>query len=85
MVAAGLLPAAIGTDTGGSIRIPASFNGVVGYKSSTGRYPMAGVFPLSRSLDTLGPLANTVEDCAIIDAVLGGRKKAACHQLHSRP
>ena len=77
VVAAGLLPAAIGTDTGGSIRIPASFNGVVGYKSSTGRYPMSGVFPLSRSLDTLGPLANTVEDCAIIDAVLGGRKKAA--------
>ena len=77
VVAAGLLPAAIGTDTGGSIRIPASFNGVVGYKSSTGRYPMAGVFPLSRSLDTLGPLANTVEDCAIIDAVLGGWKKAA--------
>jgi aspartyl-tRNA(Asn)/glutamyl-tRNA(Gln) amidotransferase subunit A len=76
VVAAGLLPAAIGTDTGGSVRIPASFNGIVGYKSSTGHYPMEGVFPLSRTLDTLGPLANTAEDCAIIDAVLCGRKKA---------
>jgi aspartyl-tRNA(Asn)/glutamyl-tRNA(Gln) amidotransferase subunit A len=75
VVAKGLLPAAIGTDTGGSIRIPASFNGVVGYKSSTGHYPMDGVFPLSRTLDSLGPLAQTVEDCAIIDAVLCGRKR----------
>ena len=71
-VAAGLAPAAIGTDTGGSVRVPASFNGLVGYKSSTGRYPMQGVFPLSRTLDTLGPLAHTVEDCALIDAALRG-------------
>lgn len=76
VVAAGLLPAAIGTDTGGSVRIPASFNGVVGYKSSTGHFPMAGVFPLSRTLDTLGPIANTAEDCAIFEAMLAGRKKA---------
>jgi len=71
-VAARLAPLAIGTDTGGSIRVPASFNGIVGYKSSTGRYPMDGVFPLSRTLDTLGPLAHTVEDCVIADAVLRG-------------
>ena len=76
VVAKGLLPVAIGTDTGGSIRIPASFNGVVGYKSSTGHYPMDGVFPLSRSFDTLGPLAQTVEDCVLVDAVLRGQKKA---------
>lgn len=76
VVARGILPVAIGTDTGGSIRIPASFNGVVGYKSSTGHYPMDGVFPLSRSLDTLGPLAQTVEDCALIDAVLSGTRRA---------
>ena len=75
VVAAGIVPLAIGTDTGGSIRIPASFNGVVGYKSSTGHYPMDGVFPLSRSLDTLGPLAHSVEDCVIADAVLRGLKK----------
>jgi aspartyl-tRNA(Asn)/glutamyl-tRNA(Gln) amidotransferase subunit A len=75
VVAKGLLPVAIGTDTGGSIRIPASFNGIVGFKTSTGHYPMDGVFPLSRSYDTLGPLAQTVEDCALIDAVLRGQKK----------
>ena len=75
VVAKGLLPVAIGTDTGGSIRIPASFNGVVGYKSSTGHYAMDGVFPLSRTLDTLGPLAQTVEDCVLVDAVLRGQAK----------
>lgn len=72
-VARGLVPAAIGTDTGGSIRIPAAFNGVVGYKSSTGHYPMEGVFPLSWSLDTLGPLAHDVADCMVVDAVLRGQ------------
>jgi aspartyl-tRNA(Asn)/glutamyl-tRNA(Gln) amidotransferase subunit A len=77
VVAAGIVPIAIGTDTGGSIRIPASFNGVVGYKSSTGHFPMEGVFPLSRTLDTLGPLAHTVEDCVLADAVLRGLKKPA--------
>ena len=71
-VAAGLTPLAIGTDTGGSIRVPASFNGIVGYKTSTGLYPMDGVFPLSRTLDTLGPLAHTVEDCVLADAALRG-------------
>jgi aspartyl-tRNA(Asn)/glutamyl-tRNA(Gln) amidotransferase subunit A len=75
-VAKGFLPLAIGSDTGGSIRVPAAFNGIVGYKSSTGRYPMDGVFPLSRTYDTLGPLAQTVEDCALIDTVLRGQKKA---------
>jgi aspartyl-tRNA(Asn)/glutamyl-tRNA(Gln) amidotransferase subunit A len=75
VVAKGLLPVAIGTDTGGSIRIPASFNGVVGYKSSTGHYAMDGVFPLSRALDTLGPLAQTVEDCVLVDAILRGQAK----------
>jgi aspartyl-tRNA(Asn)/glutamyl-tRNA(Gln) amidotransferase subunit A len=72
VVAAGLTPIAIGTDTGGSVRVPASFNGVVGYKTSTGHFPMDGVFPLSRTLDTLGPLARTVEDCVLADAALRG-------------
>lgn len=72
VVAAGVVPVAIGTDTGGSIRIPAAFNGVVGYKTSVGHYPMEGVFPLSRSLDTLGPLAQTVADCVLTDAALRG-------------
>jgi aspartyl-tRNA(Asn)/glutamyl-tRNA(Gln) amidotransferase subunit A len=76
VVAKGLLPVAYGTDTGGSIRVPASFNGVVGYKSSTGHYSMEGVFPLSRAYDTLGPLAQTVEDCVLVDAALRGLRTA---------
>ena len=72
VVANDIVPIAFGTDTGGSIRIPAAFNGVVGYKSSTGHYPMAGVFPLSHTLDTLGPLAHSVEDCVLADTVLRG-------------
>lgn len=72
VVAAGIVPFSIGTDTGGSIRIPAAFNGIVGYKTSTGHHPMEGVLPLSRTLDTLGPLAGTVEDCVLVDAALRG-------------
>ncbi|WP_337268459.1 amidase [Oryzifoliimicrobium ureilyticus] len=71
-VAAGLLPVAIGTDTGGSIRIPAAFNGVVGYKASRGRYKMDGVFPLATSLDSLGPLCRTVQDAIWVDAAMRG-------------
>lgn len=71
-VAAGLVPVAIGTDTGGSIRIPAAFNGIVGYKATRGRYAMKGVFPLAKSLDSLGPLCRTVQDAVWIDAAMRG-------------
>ena len=71
-VAARLLPCAIGSDTGGSVRIPAAFNGVVGYKTSTGRIDTSGVVPLARSYDTVGPLARSVEDCILLDMVLRG-------------
>lgn len=71
-VAAGLVPVAMGTDTGGSIRIPAAFNGIVGYKSTRGRYSMDGVFPLAKSLDSLGPLCRTVQDAVWIDAAMRG-------------
>ncbi|MEA2780130.1 MAG: aspartyl-tRNA(Asn)/glutamyl-tRNA(Gln) amidotransferase subunit [Rhodospirillaceae bacterium] len=71
-VAAGLVPCSIGTDTGGSIRIPAALNGIVGLKTSEGRIDKAGVFPLSPTLDTVGPLARTVEDCVLLDAALRG-------------
>lgn len=71
-VARGLAPLAIGTDTGGSIRTPAAFNGVVGFKTSVGRYPLAGVFPLARSLDTIGFIARCVEDCSALDAAATG-------------
>ena len=76
-VAAGLVPIAIGSDTGGSIRIPASFNGVVGSRSSLGRIDTTGVFALSRTLDTLGPLARTVEDCILADMALRGAVSSA--------
>ncbi|MFP5078439.1 amidase [Rhizobium sp. YIM 134829] len=72
-VATGLVPVAIGSDTGGSVRIPAAFCGLVGYKASRGRYPMAGVFPLSTSLDTLGPLTRTVQDAIWVDAAMRGK------------
>ncbi|QRI65580.1 amidase [Shinella sp. PSBB067] len=71
-VAAGLVPVSIGTDTGGSVRIPAAFNGIVGYKATRGRYSMEGVFPLARSLDSLGPLCRTVQDAVWIDAAMRG-------------
>jgi aspartyl-tRNA(Asn)/glutamyl-tRNA(Gln) amidotransferase subunit A len=71
-VAAGLVPCSIGTDTGGSVRIPAALNGIVGLKTSTGRIDKSGVFPLSPTLDTVGPLARTVEDCVLLDAALRG-------------
>lgn len=72
-VAAGLAPAAIGSDTAGSVRIPASFCGVVGFKTSEGQVTTDGVFSLSRTQDTLGPLAHSVEDCALIYQVLTGQ------------
>lgn len=71
-VAAGLVPVAMGTDTGGSVRIPAAFNGIVGYKATRGRYAMEGVYPLAKSLDSLGPLCRTVRDVVWIDAAMRG-------------
>ena len=65
-VAARLATLAIGTDTGGSVRIPAAFNGLVGLKTTPGRISMEGVVPLSPSLDTLGPIARTVLDAAML-------------------
>ena len=65
--------AAIGTDTGGSIRIPSAFNGLVGFKPTARRVPADGALPLSFSLDSIGPLAASVECCAIVDAVLSGQ------------
>lgn len=71
-VAAGLVPVAMGTDTGGSVRIPAAFNGIVGYKATRGRYAMEGVYPLAKSLDSLGPLCRSVQDAVWIDAAMRG-------------
>lgn len=71
-VADGMAFAALGTDTGGSCRIPAALCGIVGYKPTARRVPIAGVVPLSPALDSVGPLANSVQCCAIVDAVLAG-------------
>ena len=71
-VAAGLAPAAIGTDTGGSVRLPASWCGIVGLKVTAGRISTYGVLPLSSTLDTPGPLTRSVEDAALIYRVLNG-------------
>jgi aspartyl-tRNA(Asn)/glutamyl-tRNA(Gln) amidotransferase subunit A len=68
----GMAFAALGTDTGGSCRIPAALCGVVGFKPTAHRVPTAGAFPLSTSLDSIGPLAATVACCAALDAVLAG-------------
>lgn len=71
-VARGFCDIAIGTDTGGSVRIPAAFNGVCGFKPTQARVPRTGAYPLSFTLDTVGPLACSVADCARADAVLNG-------------
>jgi aspartyl-tRNA(Asn)/glutamyl-tRNA(Gln) amidotransferase subunit A len=71
-VSAGMCLAAMGTDTGGSIRIPASLCGVVGLKPTYGRVSLRGIFPLSWNLDHAGPLTNTVKDAAMILQVIAG-------------
>jgi aspartyl-tRNA(Asn)/glutamyl-tRNA(Gln) amidotransferase subunit A len=71
-VADGMVAAGLGTDTGGSCRIPAAFCGVVGYKPTARRVPIDGVLPLAPSLDSVGPLAPSVACCAVIDAILAG-------------
>src|SRR5580700_5831011 len=75
-VADGMVAAGLGTDTGGSCRIPAAFCGVVGYKPTARRVPIDGVLPLAPSLDSVGPLAPSVACCAIIDATLASETPA---------
>src|ERR1700678_2665969 len=69
-VADGMAHAALGTDTGGSCRIPAAFTGLVGYKPTARRVPRQGMIPLSSSLDSVGPIARSVSCCAQLDALL---------------
>jgi aspartyl-tRNA(Asn)/glutamyl-tRNA(Gln) amidotransferase subunit A len=78
----GMAHGALGTDTGGSCRIPAAYNGIVGYKPTQQRVPLDGGVPLSFSLDSFGPLARTVECCATLDAVLADEPIVA---LRPRP
>lgn len=76
-VADGMALAALGTDTGGSCRIPAALCGIVGYKPTTRAVPRAGAFPLSSTLDSIGPLAASVACCATVHAVLAGETPVA--------
>ncbi len=74
-VGAGVAAAALGTDTGGSVRVPAALCGVVGLKVNHGRAPLTGVFPLAPSLDTVGPIATNVADTALIYLAMAGYDK----------
>ncbi|QND56816.1 amidase [Mesorhizobium huakuii] len=69
----------IGSDTGGSIRIPAALNGVVGFKPTARRVPLTGAFPLSATLDSIGPLALSVAACAVADAAMAGEEPPPLH------
>lgn len=69
-IARGVIPFALGTDTGGSTRIPAAFCGIAGFRPSTGRYPDGGVLTLSTTRDTIGPMAATCADLAEVDALI---------------
>ena len=69
-VSAGLAPAGLGTDTGGSVRIPASLTGVVGFRPSSGRYDSSAITPVSHTRDTVGVIARNVDDVILIDAVI---------------
>lgn len=71
-VAAGIVPIAVGTDTGGSVRVPAAMCGVLGLKVTHGRIPLSGVFPLVPSLDTVGPIARTVGDLTAAYLAMAG-------------
>lgn len=68
----GMAAAGLGTDTAGSVRIPAALSGLVGFKPTVGRVPTDGVFPLSTTLDSVGPLAATLSCCALVDALFAG-------------
>jgi aspartyl-tRNA(Asn)/glutamyl-tRNA(Gln) amidotransferase subunit A len=76
-VAAGLCGFAIGSDTGGSVRLPAAFCGTFGHKTTVGLWPTAGVFPLSTALDSIGPLTRSAADAALVFRVLTGQKVVA--------
>jgi mandelamide amidase len=71
-IAARLTPAGLGTDTGGSVRIPAALCGIVGLRPTVGRYSTAGIVPISSTRDTAGPMGRTVEDVALLDGVITG-------------
>jgi aspartyl-tRNA(Asn)/glutamyl-tRNA(Gln) amidotransferase subunit A len=80
----GMCVMALGSDTRGSIRIPAAFCGVTGFKPTTRRVPREGAFPLSYTLDSIGPLANSVACCAAYDAILAGAEPEPLPELSAK-
>src|SRR6202453_458869 len=81
-VAARIAPGGIGSDTGGSVRVPAALCGIVGLRPTTGRWSQAGIVPISHTRDTAGPMTRSVADCALLDGVVtGGPTEAAPAQL----
>lgn len=85
VVAAGLVPIALGTDTNGSIRVPSAFCGVWGLRPTPGRVPLAGVFPFVESLDQVGPLAGTAADLGLVYDVLRGQTPALTDPVSAEP
>jgi mandelamide amidase len=75
-IAAGIAPAGLGTDTGGSVRIPAALTGTVGFRPSNGRYPLSGVTPISHTRDTIGLIAWSVADLILLDKVIDSHGSA---------
>ena len=84
-VAEGIVSASLGSDTAGSCRIPAAFNGVVGVKPSYGRMSLNGIFPLSPTLDAPGPIAIDVDSCFILDQLMSGKVSPEAELPHLHP
>jgi len=80
-VGARMVPGGIGSDTGGSVRIPAALCGIVGFRPSTGRWSQAGIVPISHTRDTAGPMTRSVADCALLDRVVTGAVEAPAATL----
>lgn len=76
-VAARMMPGGIGTDTGASVRLPAALCGIVGFRPTVGRYSGAGIVPISRTRDTAGPMARSVEDITLLDRVISGDRRSS--------
>lgn len=84
-VSAGLIPLSMGSDTGGSIRVPASFTGICGFKPTSGRYSRQGLKALARTLDSPGPMARSVRDLVVMDGILRGTWRIVLPDVSALP